>query len=103
VCWATTEQEARATAHHWWPNGALPRSLHSELALPSEFAEAADLVTEDAVARHVVCGPDPQPIARAVDRFVAAGFTTVYLHQVGPDQLGFLDFAKGELLPRFAS
>ncbi len=99
VCWATTEHEARATAHHWWPNGALPFCTRS--SRPSEFAEAAELVTEDAVARNVVCGPDPQPIAHAIDRYVAAGFTTVYLHQVGPDQLGFLDFAKGELLPRF--
>ncbi len=33
--------------------------------------------------------------------FAAAGFTEVYLHQVGPDQLGFLRFYKEHILPRF--
>jgi hypothetical protein len=27
------------------------------------------------------------------------GFDHVYLHQIGPDQEGFLKFFKGELLP----
>jgi hypothetical protein len=27
----------------------------------------------------------------------------VYLHQVGSDQAGFIDFAKRELLPRYSS
>jgi coenzyme F420-dependent glucose-6-phosphate dehydrogenase len=34
-------------------------------------------------------------------RSVAAGFTTVYLHRVGPDPCGFLDFCARELIPRF--
>ena len=34
--------------------------------------------------------------------YVDAGYDHVYLHQVGPDQRGFLDFAAGELLPEFA-
>jgi coenzyme F420-dependent glucose-6-phosphate dehydrogenase len=103
VCWAMNDDDARHTAHTWWPNAALPPRLLSELALPSEFAAAAQLVTEDAVADAVVCGPDPEPYVRAIHRYVAAGYTTVHLHQVGPDQQGFLDFAKGELLPRFAA
>jgi G6PDH family F420-dependent oxidoreductase len=99
VCWAETEADARRTAHAWWPNVALPAALLAELATPSEFAAAAELVTEDAVADHVVVGPDPDRYRDAIDRFVAAGFTTVYLHQIGPDQLGFLDFCRRELLP----
>ena len=102
VCWAPSEREARRTAHRWWPNSAIPSPLLSELALPTEFAAAARAVDEDAVAEQVVCGPDPERYAKAVHHFVGAGFTTIYLHQVGPDQQGFLEFAKGELLPRFA-
>jgi hypothetical protein len=40
-------------------------------------------------------------MVHAVRRFVAAGYTAVYLHQVGPDQDGFLEFAAKELFPRF--
>jgi hypothetical protein len=80
--------------------GLSPRLL-TELALPEDFAAAAEPVTEEDVARQVVCGPDPDEHAAAIHRVVGAGFTTVYLHQIGPDQRGFLDFCARELLPRF--
>jgi len=34
-----------------------------------------------------------------VQEFDDAGFTHVYLQQVGPDQAGFLGFWEGELRP----
>jgi coenzyme F420-dependent glucose-6-phosphate dehydrogenase len=101
VCWAESEAEARRVAHAWWPNGALPAPLLSQLATPSEFAAAAQLVTETTLAEQIVVGPDPDPYRTAIDRFVAAGFTTIYLHQIGPDQRGFLDFSRRELLGHF--
>jgi G6PDH family F420-dependent oxidoreductase len=103
VCWAATEDEARRTALRWWPNGGVPGRLNSELARPGDFAALADLVTEDAVADAVVCGPDPEAHHRAVARFGAAGYDRVYVHQVGPDQEGFLDFWTREVAPAIAS
>jgi G6PDH family F420-dependent oxidoreductase len=102
LCWAESECEARETATRWWPNAAIPSSLLGELATPSQFAAAAEQVTADMVAQHVVYGPDVERHAAAIRRMVAAGYTTVYLHQVGPDQHGFLEFCQRELLPRFA-
>jgi G6PDH family F420-dependent oxidoreductase len=99
VCWATDPAEARASALRMWPNGAIPASLLPELARPTQFEDAATLVDEDAVAEAVLCGPDPEPIARAVQRFAAAGFTRVYVHQVGLDQKGFLAFWASEVRP----
>ncbi|MBW8826327.1 MAG: TIGR03557 family F420-dependent LLM class oxidoreductase [Acidobacteria bacterium] len=102
VCWAGDEGEARRTAARWWPIAALPPAVLGELARPEEFAALAGGVSESDVATHVVCGPDPERHLAAVARYVGAGCTTVYLHQVGPDQAGFLDFCRRELLPRFA-
>ena len=93
----SSEDEARATALRWWPHGGLPGSVLAELSRPSQIADVAALVSQDDVARQVVCGPDPEPMARAVLRFAAAGFTRVYVHQVGPDQRGFLDLWAKEL------
>lgn len=102
LCWAETEAEARATALRWWPNGGMPSGVHSELARPRDFEALADLVTEDRVAGTVLCGPDPDPVVRAVLRFAAAGFTRVHLHQVGPDQAGFFSFWERSLRPVLA-
>jgi hypothetical protein len=60
------------------------------------------MLTEDDVAKTVVCGLDAERYAEAIDAFADAGYDHVYVHQVGPDQDGFLRFAERELLPRYA-
>jgi len=102
VCWAEREEDARRTALEWWPNAALRGPLGQELALPSYFEEASAMVTEEDIATAIVCGPDPEAHAKGIDAYVDAGFTHVYVHQVGPDQDGFLRFYASEILPRYA-
>jgi G6PDH family F420-dependent oxidoreductase len=101
VCWAENEADARRTAHEWWPTAALKGPLTQELPLPSHFDAAAEMVTEDAVAEMVTCGPDPEAHVSAIDAYADAGYTHVYVHQVGPDQDGFLDFYAKEILPHY--
>ena len=101
VCWAADEATARRTAHELWPTGALPGELGQELPTPTHFAQAAQLVTEEAVAEAVVCGPDPERHVAEIRKYADAGFEHVYVHQIGPDQEGFLRFYQREVLPRF--
>lgn len=103
VCWAESEAEARRTAHEWWPNAGVQGDLSQELPLPAHLEQAAATVREEDVAEAVVCGPDPERHAEKIDEFAAAGFDHVYIHQIGPDQEGFLTFYERELLPRYAT
>ena len=98
VCWANSEEAARATALAWWPNAGLRGTLGQELPLPSHFEQAAEMVDEDAIAEAVVCGPDPEAHLDGIRRFADVGFDHVYVHQVGPDQDGFLDFYEREIV-----
>ena len=100
VCWARSEAAARRTALEWWPTAAIPGDNSTELPLPSSFEALAELVTEDALAERVACGPDPEVHLAKIQPYLDAGFSHIYLHQVGPDQEGFLRFAEQELLPR---
>lgn len=99
ICWAPTEKEARRTAHAWWPTVALHGEVTQELPNPAHFEALAKSVTEDQVAELVPCGPDAERYLAAIRAYVDAGYDHVYLHQVGPDQAGFIKFAEGELLP----
>lgn len=103
VCWAADERQARRTAHEIWPNAAIKGELGQELPLPRHFEQAAELVSEDDVADAVVCGPDPDRHAGAVRAYVDAGYDQVSIHQVGPDQEGFLRFWQSELRPRVSA
>jgi G6PDH family F420-dependent oxidoreductase len=100
VCWAETEEAAKRTAHEWWPNTSLPGELGVELPLPRHFEQAAEMLTEDDVASKVTCGPDPERHLDAIREYVDAGFDHVYVHQIGPDQEGFLRFYQDRVLPK---
>lgn len=100
LCWAKDEAEARRTAYEIWPIAGLSGPLHTELALPEYFEQAAKMVTEDQVAEQVICGPDPEPCIAAIQKYMEAGFDHVSLHQIGPDQEGFFEFYRLEVSPR---
>jgi G6PDH family F420-dependent oxidoreductase len=100
VCWAADEASARKTAHRVWPTSAMESSLSWELPLPEHFQDVAKLLTEDAVAEEIVCGPDPDRYVEAIDEYVESGFDHVAVHQVGPDQEGFFRFFAREVMPR---
>ena len=99
VCWAEDEAEARQTALEEWPNVALTGQLTQDLPTPQHFEQATQLLTEEEVASKVACGPDVARHLEVVQQFADAGFTHVYLQQVGDDQEGFFRFWEQELAP----
>ncbi len=101
VCWAASEAEAKRTALKIWPNAALGGELSQELPTPAHFEQATSDTTEEQIAKEVVCGPDPQRHIELIKKYVDAGFDHVYIHQVGPDQEGFINFYQREILPQF--
>jgi G6PDH family F420-dependent oxidoreductase len=99
VCWAKTEDEGVRTALEYWPNAGLSGQFKNELPRPAYMEEAAQLVTAEVIKKEVVCGPDPQRHLEELRKFARAGFDHVYIHQVGPDQEGFMRFCEREILP----
>jgi coenzyme F420-dependent glucose-6-phosphate dehydrogenase len=99
VCYRESEEEARKTALEIWPNAALQGALGQELAITSHYEAAAALASEDDIAEAVVCGPDPEEHLKAIREYDDAGFTHVFVHQIGQDQESFLRFYAEEILP----
>lgn len=101
VCWAESDEQAIKTAHEIWPNSAIPGELGQELPTPAHFEQAAQMVKPEDIAKQVTHGPDARGYLEKIDEYVAAGFDQVYLHQIGPDQDGFITFCESEILPRY--
>jgi len=99
VCWARTEEEALRTAHEYWPISGLEGQFKHQLPRPAYLEQASKLVTPEKIREEIVCGPDPQRHLDGIAEFVKAGFDHVYVHQVGPDQEGFMRFYEREILP----
>jgi coenzyme F420-dependent glucose-6-phosphate dehydrogenase len=101
VCWSEDDKAALKTAHKIWPNAGIPGELGQELPTPTHFEQAAQLVTPETIAESVVVGPDASKYLAKIDEYVQAGFDHVYIHQIGPDQTGFIRFAEREILPQY--
>ena len=100
MCWHEDAAQARKLMHELWPTSGLPGELAQELKTPAHFEQAVELVTEDASVGSKAHGPDPQPYVESVRKYIDAGFTEIYVQQIGKDQEGFLRFWVDEVAPR---
>ena len=100
LCWAEDEQEAKKLVHELWPTSALGGTQGQELPRPSDFESAVEDLQEEQTVAGTPCGPDPEPVLEQIRTWEQAGFDHIALHQVGPDQDGFLRFWREELQPR---
>ncbi len=102
VCWAATHEEAKKTVRAKWPIASLKGAVLSDLARPVDFEQLTSPLPDEAITAQIVCGPEPADHIEAVARFAAAGFTELYVHQVGDDQDGFFRFYADNVLPHVA-
>lgn len=99
VCWAENEKKARQTAFECWPNVAIKGELTQLLPVPAHFEQATKMLKEEDVTKEIVCGPDPARYLEDLREYEQAGFTNIFIHQIGPDQAGFFRFCERELMP----
>jgi coenzyme F420-dependent glucose-6-phosphate dehydrogenase len=100
VCYAESKEQAKKTAFAVWPNALIEGSASQELPLPSDFEQLVEDRHPDELEGKLVLGNDRDEYLEELQEYGEAGYTHVYLHQIGPDQEGFLQFAKSELLAR---
>ncbi len=100
VCWGPTKEEALRLAHEVWPNAGIQGQAMQELPSPAHFEQLAAMVKPGDMADRLPHGPDVGEMVEAIQAGVDAGLTHVHVHQIGPDQGPFLEFAARELLPR---
>jgi hypothetical protein len=98
-CWAPDEQQAVETAHRLWANSGLPGEIAQVLPSPEQFEQASSLVTKEATAESVPCGPDPERHAAEIRKYAEAGYDRLYIAQMGPQQEEFFRFFTEEVRP----
>ncbi|MDQ3962438.1 MAG: TIGR03557 family F420-dependent LLM class oxidoreductase [Actinomycetota bacterium] len=102
VCWAESDAAAKKTAHAWWPNAVMGGQLGQDLALPSLFEAVAEHIEADDLTDSVSLGPDPDAHIEGIRKFADAGYTHICVHQIGPDQEGFFEFYRDQVLPKLS-
>ena len=100
ACYAGSKDQAKKIVFEVWPNALVEGSASQELPLPKDFEQLVEGRNPDELENKLVLGNDPEEFLEEISAYEQAGYTHVYVHQIGPDQEGFLKFAKSELFPR---
>jgi G6PDH family F420-dependent oxidoreductase len=100
ACYAGSKDQAKKIVFEVWPNALVEGSASQELPLPKDFEQLVEGRNPDELENKLVLGNDPDEFLEEISAYEQAGYTHVYVHQIGPDQEGFLKFAKSELFPR---
>jgi G6PDH family F420-dependent oxidoreductase len=97
------EDRALNTLHERWPNPVIPGELSAELPLPRHFEQAASAAQPADFRGKALTGTDVETYLSKISELSSAGYTHVFLHQVGTDQDAFFRFASERLLPAIRS
>jgi alkanesulfonate monooxygenase SsuD/methylene tetrahydromethanopterin reductase-like flavin-dependent oxidoreductase (luciferase family) len=66
---------------------------------PEDFANMAKLVRIENFANRMLISPDLDEHAAQIQKFVDMGFDEIYLHNVGRNQVEFIDTFGERVLP----
>ena len=98
VSWAKTQAEAEEHAVREWPNGgmAFPKQ---DIRNPEDFEAMAKLVGPENFRGRVMMSADLQQHREHIQHYIDLGFTEVYVHNVGRNQVEFIEAYGREVAP----
>ncbi len=98
LSWAPSDREAMANAMNEWPNGGM-KFPKQDIRSPHDFAQMARLVRPEDFEGRMLISSDPDAHRREIQKFIDLGFDRIYLHNVGRNQLEWIEVFAREVLP----
>lgn len=102
LSWAEDDEQAWQNAIEQWPNGGM-KFPKADVRSPFDFEQMAKLVRREDFEGRMVVSSDPDEHRAALQKFVDAGFTRIYLHNVGRNQEEWLEVFGREVLPKLTA
>ena len=103
VSYAGTDEEAIGNAFDQWRSNAVTAAMAETLRLPGEFDDAAQKIRPEDMHKHVRISSSPAAHADWIMDDVSMGFEEIYLHNVGRNQMAFIEAFGESVLPPIAA
>lgn len=100
VSYAASDEQARANAFDQWRSNAITADMAETLRSPEEFDTAAERVRPDDMDEHVRISSSTSAHSEWLQEDLAMGFEQVYVHNVGRNQMEFIDRYGAEVIPQ---
>jgi G6PDH family F420-dependent oxidoreductase len=102
LSWAPTDEEAVANAVQQWPTGGM-RFAKQDIRSPYEFEQMAKLVRPEDFGGRMLISSDPDAHRAEIQKFLDLGIDRVYLHNVGRNQLEWIEVFGRDVLPKLVA
>jgi G6PDH family F420-dependent oxidoreductase len=99
LSWAPTDEEAMRNAMTEWPNGGM-KFPKADIRSPFDFEQMAKIVRPEDFKGRMLIASDVDAHRREIQKFIDMGFDRVYLHNVGRNQLEWIDVFAKQVLPK---
>ena len=100
LSYARTEEQALANAHEQWRNACFPNNLLTELKTPEQFDALGQSVRPEDVRKSLRISSDLDQHVEWLRGDLAAGYTELFLHNVGRNQAEFIEDFGRHVLPK---
>jgi G6PDH family F420-dependent oxidoreductase len=98
VSWAESQGEAEEQAVREWPNGGMPFPK-GDIRNPEDFEAMAKYVRLENFKGRVLMSADLQAHREHIQHYIDLGFTEIYMHNVGRNQVEFIEAYGREVAP----
>jgi G6PDH family F420-dependent oxidoreductase len=99
LSWAPTDKEALDNAITEWPNGGM-RFPKQDIRSPHDFEQMAKLVRPEDFEGRMLISSDLEAHLNEIQKFADMGFDKIYLHNVGRNQMEWIEAFGREVLPK---
>lgn len=100
LSWAADAAEALRQAHEQWRFNALGGDVNWELARPEDFEQATRFVRPEDLHESLFISHDLGACVERLQALTDLGFDAIVLHNVGRNQIEFIDAFAERVLPR---
>jgi coenzyme F420-dependent glucose-6-phosphate dehydrogenase len=100
LSWAREAAAALRQAHEQWRFNVLGGDVSWELARPADFEHATRFVRPEDMHEHLFISHDPDAHVARLRALADVGFETIVLHNVGRNQVEFIQTFGERVLPR---
>jgi coenzyme F420-dependent glucose-6-phosphate dehydrogenase len=98
VSWAATDEAAVEQAVKEWPNGGM-NFPKADIRNPEDFEAMRRLVRPENFKGRVLMSADLDAHREHLQHFIDVGFTELYIHNVGLNQVEFIEAYGKEVIP----
>jgi coenzyme F420-dependent glucose-6-phosphate dehydrogenase len=102
LSWAETDDDAMSNAVVEWPNGGM-KFPKQDIRSPKDFEQMAKLVRPEDFKGRMLISSDLETHRKEIQRYLDMGFTKIYLHNVGRNQVEWAQAFGREVLPKLTA